>query len=128
MQIAAIVAAARESLDVLMVVTVAATAGPAAAAVPAGVVATLAAALVAAETPVAEKTEAAIAPGAANAPIAAAMVMVKMAVGMVRPRTESIIPAMRSRNISRPRVSRCFTASSLSSSASATARTDLSSR
>src|SRR4051812_14736523 len=66
----------------------------------------------------------ATAAGAARAPIAAAIVMVKTAVGPVRVRTVSTTPAIRSRSISLPRASRCFTASSLIPSASATTRTD----
>ena len=70
------------------------------------------------------KTVPATAAGAASAPMAAAMVMVKIAVGPVRDSTVSIRPDIRSRSISRPRARRCFTASSLMSSAAATARTD----
>ena len=70
------------------------------------------------------KTVPATADGVASAPMAAAMVMVKIAVGPVRERTVSIRPDIRSRNISRPRARRCFTASSLMSSAAATARID----
>src|SRR6185436_6877401 len=73
---------------------------------------------------VAAKILPATAAGAANAPMAAAMAMVHGAFGPVRVRTSPITPATRSRNISRPRARRCFTASSLMSSASATARTD----
>ncbi|HXJ74689.1 MAG TPA: hypothetical protein VNM37_17680, partial [Candidatus Dormibacteraeota bacterium] len=58
-------------------------------------------------------TPPATAAGAAKAPIAAAMAMVKMGVGPVRPNTFSISPDIRSLSISRPRARRCFTASSL---------------
>src|SRR2546425_5423859 len=75
-------------------------------------------------TDAAEKTVPATADGAASASMAVAMVMVKIAVGPVRDRTVSIKPDIRSRSISRPRARRCFTASSLMSSATATARTD----
>src|SRR5438128_12592719 len=75
-------------------------------------------------TEAAVKAVPATADGTASAPMAAAMVMVKIAVGPVRDRTVSIKPDIRSRNISRPRARRCFTASSLMSSATATARTD----
>src|SRR5262245_12187771 len=73
------------------------------------------------ETAAAVNTVPATAAGAARAPMATAIVMVKMAVGPVRVKTVSIKPDIRSRNISRPRDNRCLTASSLSSSAVATA-------
>src|SRR5215831_15625017 len=73
------------------------------------------------EMDVAAKTVLATADGAARAPIATAMAMVKSARGPVRVKTVSIKPDMRSRSISRPRAKRCFTASSLRSSAVATA-------
>src|SRR5262245_35857047 len=72
----------------------------------------------------AAKTLPATTAGAAGAPMAAAMAIVKTAVGFVRVNTVSTRPDMRSRNISRPRASRCFTASSLIANASATAATD----
>src|SRR5437773_10769957 len=68
----------------------------------------------------AAKTLPAMAAGAAKAPMAAAMVIVKIGLGPVRVRTVSIKPDIRSRSISRPRARRCFTASSLIPSASAT--------
>src|SRR5216117_1612157 len=71
------------------------------------------AALEAPEAEAAAKTVPATAAGAANAPIAAAIVMVKIAVGAVRVRMLSILPAICSRSISRPRARRCFRASSL---------------
>src|SRR5687767_12442420 len=74
------------------------------------------------------KTAPAITAGAARAPIATAIAMVKTAVGVERVRTVSTRPDMRSRSISRPRASRCFTASSLIERDSATARTDCPSR
>lgn len=66
--------------------------------------------------------------GAVSAPMAAAMIMVKTAVGRVRVSTDSMRPDIRSRSMSRPRARRCFTASSLRSSASATILTDWPSR
>src|SRR5439155_3894087 len=76
----------------------------------------------------AAKTVPAMAAGAAKAPIATAIVIVKIAVGVVRVKTVSMTPEIRSRSISRPRARRCFTASSVMPRASATARTDCPSR
>src|SRR5437016_2836754 len=67
----------------------------------------------------AAKTPPATADGEVNAPMAAATVIVKRAVGRVRVRTLSITADRCSRSISRPRARRCRTASSLMSSASA---------
>src|SRR5512136_2303448 len=76
------------------------------------------------EAEAAAKTVPATVAGAANAPMAAARTMVNIAPGAVRMRVLSILSAIRSRSISRPRARRCLAASSLILSASATARTD----
>src|SRR5260370_40568622 len=73
-------------------------------------------ALAAVEAPEADavpNTIPATAAGAANAPMAAARVTVKMAVGAVRRRVVSILAAIRSRSSSRPRARRCLRASAL---------------
>src|SRR5438045_7924513 len=72
----------------------------------------------------AAKTLPATADGDVNAPMAAATLIVKRAVGRVRVKTLSTTSDSRSRSISRPRARRCRTASSLISSASATALAD----
>src|SRR2546421_1067916 len=76
------------------------------------------------EEAAAAKTLPATADGDVNAPMAAATLIVKRAVGRVRVKTLSTTSDSRSRSISRPRARRCRTASSLISSASATALAD----
>src|SRR5688572_5788805 len=79
---------------------------------------------VAADDAAAAKTLPATAAGGAKAPMATATAIVNRAVGRVRVRTLSMTSDIWSRSISRPRARRCRTASSLMSSASATALAD----
>src|SRR5581483_10524380 len=76
----------------------------------------------------AAKAVAATAEGAARAPMATAMAIVKRVEGFVRARTPSMVAEILSRHMSRPRARRCLAASSVMPSVSATARTDWPSR